>query len=270
MLIEGRIDNRPALAAQARQPVTAPAARCSPRCGAGMARRCSTSSSASSPGSSSSARRGRVHALPRPMRGTPAARLEARAASGLSPRSGVRWRLPGPPRPVPNPEWFVSGFLGQSIEPRATPYVGVDMVLPGYVASAGRDGWTQARRADWHIPKLRDTRRGAYAEEFRGAVRRGGAVSCRGAGSTLGICLSGGLDSTSVIASAKAVLPDQRRVAVCMAMVEPVGDERVIQRMMAEQVCGRAALGRSRRRSVRSGRTVREGCSTASVRRRSP
>ncbi len=42
--------------------------------------------------------------------------------------------------PSPNPEWFASCFLWQTIAPRATPYVGVEMVLPGYVATPSSAG----------------------------------------------------------------------------------------------------------------------------------
>lgn len=138
-------------------------------------------------------------------------------------------------RSAPNPEWFAAAFLPQSIEPRATPYVGVEMVLPGYVAKPGAIGWNQVRCAQWHIPRLGDTRPGAYTEAFRAVFDE--AVRCRieAAGSSIAVCLSGGLDSTSVIATARAMRPEQRRIAVCMGMVEPKGDERALQRLVADQ-----------------------------------
>lgn len=137
--------------------------------------------------------------------------------------------------PTPSREWFTCGFVWQTVHPTATPYAGVDMVLPGHVATPDGERWRQTERARWHIPVLRASGPGAYAEEFRELFDE--AVRCRTApgGDRVGVCLSGGLDSTSVIATAAFVSPDQHRTAICMGMSEPEGDERILQRMVADR-----------------------------------
>lgn len=134
----------------------------------------------------------------------------------------------------PRAEWFASAFVGHSIEPRATPYVGIDMVLPGHVAEPTDAGWRQTSVARWHIPRLANRKPGAYADQFRDLFDE--AVRCRieGAG-RIGFALSGGLDSTSVLASAYAVRPKGQRTALCVPLQEPAGDERVMQAHMAER-----------------------------------
>src|SRR5947209_7826906 len=108
------------------------------------------------------------------------------------------------------------------------------MVLPGHVATATSGGWSQTPRADWHVPVLRDRRPGAYAEHFRNLFDQ--AVRCRVDSATeVGVSLSGGLDSTSVIATAAATAPEVRRTALCLGLEEPAGDERELQRLVASR-----------------------------------
>jgi asparagine synthase (glutamine-hydrolysing) len=132
-------------------------------------------------------------------------------------------------------EWRpLAEAAGVMRSPRSTPYEGVETVLPGHLAGPADGRWRQFSRSAWDVPTLRDLRPGAYAEEFRGLLDE--AVRCRAqAADNLGVCLSGGLDSTSVIASAAAVFPDQRRTALSMPMVQPAGDERALQRVMADK-----------------------------------
>lgn len=134
----------------------------------------------------------------------------------------------------PSAEWFSAAFTGHSFEARVTPYANVEMVVPGHVAVPGSSAWTQTRHADWHVPWLRDKRPGAYDDEFRDLL--GQAVSCRiGGHGRAGVSLSGGLDSTSVMATAAAVRPDIERVALCLGLQEPAGDERPLQSLVAER-----------------------------------
>lgn len=132
----------------------------------------------------------------------------------------------------PDPEWFSAAFIGHSLKPTATPYVGVEIVLPGHSATPSTAGWSQTAQAEWDVPWLRERREGAYAEQFRALFDE--AVRCRSAGeSEVGFTLSGGLDSTSVLATAYAVAPLTARVAFCVPMVDPRGDERAMQAHMA-------------------------------------
>ena len=134
----------------------------------------------------------------------------------------------------PNPEWFASAFVGYTMDAKATPYEGVEVVLPGHLATPAISSWRQVRAARWHVPRLTDTRLGAYAEQFRDIFDE--AVRCRIDGcSGVAVTLSGGFDSTSVIASAFAVRPEIKRTALCVPMREQAGDETIMQAHMAER-----------------------------------
>jgi asparagine synthase (glutamine-hydrolysing) len=134
--------------------------------------------------------------------------------------------------PRPSRRWFASAFLGYSIDPVASPYDGVDAVLPGHVATQAVGGWEQTRRATWHVPVLRRNRSDELADCFRELFDE--AVRCRVGGEpVVGVCLSGGLDSTSVMATLADVRPDTRRIALSMGMREPAGDERQLQTLVA-------------------------------------
>lgn len=134
---------------------------------------------------------------------------------------------------TPSREWFAAAFVGHSLDPRVTPYDGIHMVLPGHVAQPSQDGWRQVSVARWHVPHLHNRREGAYREQFRDLFDE--AVRCRVGLERVGFALSGGHDSTSVLASAYAVDPRADRVALCVPMQEPAGDERVMQAHMAER-----------------------------------
>jgi asparagine synthase (glutamine-hydrolysing) len=134
----------------------------------------------------------------------------------------------------PEPEWFAGVLMGQQLDACATPYTGAKMVLPGHAASPEHSGWRQSRHAEWHVPRLRDRRQGAYAEQFRALFDE--AVSCRVTGADrVGVALSGGLDSTSVIGTLAAVAPNVARTALCVPLQEPEGDERDLQSLVASR-----------------------------------
>lgn len=135
---------------------------------------------------------------------------------------------------TPSREWFATAFVGYSFDPRATPYAGVHMVLPGHVAEPSPSGWDQTPVARWDVPHLHSRREGAYGDQFRDLFDE--AVRCRiREHERVGFSLSGGHDSTSVIASACAVDPTAGRVALCVPLEDPRGDERVMQTHMAER-----------------------------------
>lgn len=136
--------------------------------------------------------------------------------------------------PSPSQVWFASAFVGHSIEPSATPYAGVDVVLPGHVATPIGLRWKQTRHAHWHVPKLRNRQPVAYAEQFRAIFDE--ALRCRVSDAeAVGVALSGGLDSTSVMASLAHVKPDCTCAAISIPMREPEGDERAFQATVAER-----------------------------------
>jgi asparagine synthase (glutamine-hydrolysing) len=160
----------------------------------------------------------------------------ARDADGW--KAASEWRTLASAAAEPSRIWFASAFLGFSVDPRATPYSGVNIVLPGHMADPTASGWSQVRRADWHVPILRDRTPLAYADQFRELFDE--AVRCRIEGhKSIGVALSGGLDSTSVMTSAAQIAPNGRRVAICMPFVEPDGDERNLQATVAERAGAR-------------------------------
>lgn len=141
-------------------------------------------------------------------------------------------------RSRPDPEWFAGACSGTPVNPRATPYLGVEMVLPGHVASPASRSWRQERHARWHVTELDDRRTGAYRDQFRELFDH--AVRCRLVDPDgVGVSLSGGLDSTSVMATAAAVAEHIPRTALCMPMTDESADERAIQAEVATRAGAR-------------------------------
>ncbi len=127
---------------------------------------------------------------------------------------------------------FVAGYLQNLwLEPSATAYDQVFAVIPGHIATINRGerAWRQKRYADWHVQHIRRESFDDYVDEFASHLDE--AVRCRLEGaSQVSIRLSGGLDSTNVLASLVRVAPAQTRVsAYAIPFRTPRGDERARQ-----------------------------------------
>ena len=140
-------------------------------------------------------------------------------------------RAEGGPRPS---EAWVAGYLEARWEDLSvTPYQGVAAVVSGHVARLAPTGWAQRREA--RLPRPRRARPGREAEVFRDlfdqAVTRCTAGSARPA-----VALSGGLDSTSVLATLATLPPvghGVRATALCLPMPGEAADEQATQREVA-------------------------------------
>ena len=136
----------------------------------------------------------------------------------------------------PDPEW-VAGFLaGRVLSATATPFRAVVAVAAGSIASARAGGtWSQAYAA--RPPASEDAP--VTLVEAGGLIRTAldRAVSRRLTGTARpAATLSGGVDSTSVLASGVAVAPERPWQAVCMSFTDAGGDERETQKLVADQL----------------------------------
>jgi asparagine synthase (glutamine-hydrolysing) len=133
---------------------------------------------------------------------------------------------------VPDDDW-VAEYLGWGIAPAdATPYRGIRRLLGGHVATTARDGWRVEPHDEWQLhrePASPAEDLAEFRRRFDTAVSR--RLSSPG---NAAVFLSGGLDSTSLLATARAVRPDARLSAISIPFAAPEGDERAMQRRIAE------------------------------------
>ena len=125
---------------------------------------------------------GRVYALRDLCAGRPLHVTHTDSGWALASESATRRRGEPPPRAE-------SGMVRGRIrrlrdDAKATPYAGIEVVLPGHVATPAISSWRQMRAARWHVPQLTDESPGAYASSFvRSSTRPSGAASRAAAGS---------------------------------------------------------------------------------------
>ncbi|HVL90602.1 MAG TPA: asparagine synthase-related protein [Actinomycetota bacterium] len=134
-----------------------------------------------------------------------------------------------------DPEWVAAYLTASAGFATATGYRAMTRLIPGAAAEArGRD-WTIVRRHTWRPAAVRERTDQAYADGLRERLVR--AIEDRTAGaSRIGISLSGGLDSTSIAALLRRARPDAQIVALAVPFTHPRGDERALQKMVAERI----------------------------------
>lgn len=133
---------------------------------------------------------------------------------------------------------FIAGYLQNSSVGRCvTPFVNVFSLEPGAIARPELStGWKQRRIANWHVLSIRHKTLEDYVDDF--AQHLDSAVRRRIRNHrTVSVSLSGGLDSTNVLASAARVASDVELVAYGIPFYDPKGDERHVQGVVAAH-CG--------------------------------
>ncbi len=130
---------------------------------------------------------------------------------------------------TPDEAW-VSAYLAARWPPRGrTCYAEVAALDPGALARLGDRGWLQAPHDEVQLDGATPAAFAESATRLRqlldAAVRR----RVVDAGGPVAVTLSGGLDSSSVLVTARAVAPEADLVALCLRFSEPPGDERVHQ-----------------------------------------
>ena len=144
----------------------------------------------------------------------------------------ARWRGS---KPRPSLRFVASHVQDQWLDGRETPYEGVEALEPGHVAVPAQTGWRVGRHAHWlplqvgkrsaegYVDLLAEVLDAAMAERLRG-IRRAG------------VALSGGLDSTNVLAAGLRAAPDIEWTAYSIPFHEARGDEQERQRAVAEHL----------------------------------
>ncbi|MDQ1641019.1 MAG: hypothetical protein QOJ90_370 [Actinomycetota bacterium] len=136
-------------------------------------------------------------------------------------------------RLVPNEAWARVYLAGGWPGVRQTQYVGVHAVEPGHVAEWRDHRWVQERVANWdfttEVPSTSQGRADRFRELFDAATRR----RISSVDGSIAVTTSGGLDSSSVLVTARAVRPDADLVALCLPFTDPLGDERAFQASVA-------------------------------------
>ncbi len=156
--------------------------------------------------------------------------------------SEIKGLLPAAGRPAPNPravfDYLDSGFLDHSDE---TFFEGVRQLPPAHVLSLDENGLALARY--WELPPMdelrdepsRDTA-AKFSELFRDAVR----IRLR-SDVTVGTCLSGGLDSSSIVCVANGVREGAGPLMTFSSCFEdPAYDERRFIRPVLERTGAQA------------------------------
>lgn len=154
--------------------------------------------------------------------------------------------------PRPDPLWIGSILQNQLLDPCATAYAGVSHVKPGCVATFRHGTWEQQRAARWRKPSRASFRTepratAEFAELLKAAIRRQVSTAERAA-----VMLSGGQDSSLLMALAVEAAPSVEWRAYCIPFYAAVGDERGRQEAIASHlgvpitwvdVSGRSPLG---------------------------
>jgi asparagine synthase (glutamine-hydrolysing) len=115
-----------------------------------------------------------------------------------------------PGRPRLN-EQKVADFLVLLHRPEITFFEGIERLPPAHMLTASSRGWRLERWwSPWPTRSIRFGSDSAYVEAFRAVFEEAVRAQVRSAGD-VGILLSGGLDSSSVAATAAAVLAQEKR-----------------------------------------------------------
>jgi len=148
-------------------------------------------------------------------------------------------RLPEVPRRL-NEEMLADYLALLPPDKTSTFYTDIERLPPGYVLEATRDRVT--RRSYWSLDARRELRLGSdaeYAEAFRELFTE--TVRCRLRGSTpVAALLSGGLDSSSIVCTARELLDEGERLITLSATFPsfrspdtPVDERRYIDLVVA-------------------------------------
>lgn len=134
----------------------------------------------------------------------------------------------------PDRDWMRSFLQARWPATEITPYAGLQAVGPGHVAVPVGSSWQQTEHARWRFdppPELRPAQAAElFREHFDAAVRDRIADSS----GPVAVTTSGGLDSTSVLVTARAVHPDHDLIALSIPFKDAKGDERKLQALAAE------------------------------------
>jgi asparagine synthase (glutamine-hydrolysing) len=162
--------------------------------------------------------------------------LLGRARGGLVAASSLPMLLadPGVARDV-DEEWVAAFLTATAGFATVTGYRDATRLVPGARAHARGGEWRVERWHSWSARRVRERDPRAYAEGLREVLFEAVRARIDGA-KRAGVSLSGGLDSTSVIASARAVAPDASLVALAVPFTAERADERALQQMVAERV----------------------------------
>lgn len=135
----------------------------------------------------------------------------------------------------PDPLFVASYLQGAFLDPTVSPYKDVQVVSPGHVATQNTAGWQQRKVAAWRPPSLHvrtlDDAVDLAADHLDTAVR----ARVRNSDSPA-VALSGGIDSTNVLASLRRVRGAGRLQALAIPFYRPDGDERAVQRAVADHL----------------------------------
>jgi asparagine synthase (glutamine-hydrolysing) len=202
----------------------------------------------------------------------------ARSAAGIAFSTAVEALLELPGVDTSLDEVAVADFLlwGIYIDPERTIYNGVRCVPPAHVASTTAEG--VASRRYWSIPRAEFAGGGTgtwseSVESFRRLLAD--AVASRLPRGALALELSGGMDSTSIAATARSLAPagSRRMVAYCTTSegLFPDDPERRLASQVAEHLglefeCGDLTLGTTFERSTSVGQAAPEPVSAPHTR----
>lgn len=135
----------------------------------------------------------------------------------------------------PSLPWMAYYLQRELPEAVLTPFDGVDQVIPGHAASPADGAWTQVRRAALRPRRLQPVDLDAAADEVQMLLDQAVERRVRGA-AKVGVALSGGIDSTNVLAAVTRVAPATSVVGLAIPFFTPAGDERADQALVANHL----------------------------------
>lgn len=154
-------------------------------------------------------------------------------------------------RVEPDPLFIASYLQNSFFDATVTAFAGVAALAPGHIGIAEGSAWHQRQAAFWHVRDISYPHFVDYVDAFAELFDE--AVRCRLEGHRrVGVSLSGGMDSTNVLASGIRVAPEVEWVSYAIPFDDADGDERRLQRLVAEHchselrwvpVRGRGPLG---------------------------
>jgi asparagine synthase (glutamine-hydrolysing) len=137
-------------------------------------------------------------------------------------------------KPTVDWEWTRSYLAGRWPEAGRTPYAEITLLPPGLLAVTESSGWHSEQLDQWRwvedVPGNVDESAERFRALFDDAVRR--RLLSTAAGSA--VTTSGGLDSSSVLVTARHVAPDRPLIALALRFTDARGDERGFQEAVAK------------------------------------
>lgn len=144
------------------------------------------------------------------------------------------------PTPTPDDRWTHAYLDGQWPPLGSSPYAGVRLLPPGSVAKVSGVGFEEHRYDAWRwspdgLSEDMDQAQERFQHLFDRAVQR----RLTHAGSGTAVTTSGGLDSSSVLVTARHLAPGKPLTALCLGFQDARGDERTYQRAVAAKASAR-------------------------------